>query len=179
MNAELPVRHPGAIPPGEAIPSHYDGCFGCGSKHPASLHIQLQAENGVAVSGSVQITPWMQGAPGLAHGGILAAIMDELLGSLNWLVMTPSVTAKLETEFVTPVAVDSTLLLRAWADRRDGRKLYVRGEARLDTAQQPVAVRASGLFVSVPREHFLRYGRAEDVQRARAEGAWNPSTASP
>lgn len=177
MAVDSLVRHEGAPEAGTPIPSHYDLCFGCGERHPAPLGLQLVAAEGVAVTGTMRVSEAQQGAPGLAHGGILAAVMDELLGSLNWLLMTPSVTARLTTDFVRPVPVGAVLYLSAQAVRLDGRKLTVRGEGRLNAVDGPVAVRAEGLFVQVPREHFARHGRAQEV--AAAERAWNPDVGAP
>ena len=177
MAVDTPVRHPDAPAVGDPILSHYEMCFGCGSAHPAPLGVELTAGQGVSVVGTVLVTENQQGAPGLAHGGVLAAVMDELLGSINWLLMSPSVTARLTTDFVRPVPVGSTLHLSAHAVRVEGRKLTVRGEGRLDAADGPIAVRAEGLFVQVPREHFARHGRAQEV--ASAQRAWNPDVGAP
>ena len=65
-----------------------------------------------------------QGAPGLAHGGLLAAAFDEALGSLQWLLQVPSVTAALETDFLLPVPVGSTVHIDARVVGRAGRKIW-------------------------------------------------------
>ena len=117
------------------------------------------------------VTEHHQGAPGLAHGGLLAAAFDEALGSLNWLLRTPAVTARLETDFVRPVPVDSTLYIHAEVLAVADRKIYTRAQGRLGSVAGPVAVTAAALFVAVGLDHFSRYGRPADVEAAHAAAA--------
>ena len=50
-----------------------------------------------------------------------------------------------------------------------GRKVYTAAIGRLG-AGGPIAVTASGLFIQVPRGHFVEHGRAEEVATAIADG---------
>ena len=79
-SATLPPRHPGAPAPGEEIASHYPRCFGCGLEHLTGLHMQVFATEGLGISAEFEVTDHHQGAPGIAHGGLLAAAFDEALG---------------------------------------------------------------------------------------------------
>lgn len=164
--ATLPPRAANAPAPGEQIPSHYRWCFGCGSDHPTGLHMQLFAGDGLSTYGTFVVTADHQGAPGLAHGGLLTTAMDEVIGSLNWLVGKPAVTAHLECDFRRPVPVGSTLDMVARVDKVAGRRVFMSAEALLDTR---TAVSARGVFVQVPIEHFLTHGNAEQVDVAAQE----------
>jgi len=108
------------------------------------------------------VTEHHQGAPGLAHGGLLAAAFDEALGAVTWLLRVPVVTVQLETEYRQPVAVGSTLHLEAECYAVAGRKIYSRAAGRL-APQGTIAVQARSVFVSVPLEHFREHGRASDI----------------
>jgi acyl-coenzyme A thioesterase PaaI-like protein len=162
----VPSRHPDAPAPGEPVPSHYARCFACGDD-TAGLHLQIIAGDGVNVSAEFTVSERHQGAPGLAHGGLLAAAFDEALGSLQWLLQVPSVTARLETDFVAPVPVGSTVHIEARVVGRAGRKIWSVAEGRLDGPAGPVVVTASALFVVVPLDHFTTNGRAAEVEAAR------------
>jgi acyl-coenzyme A thioesterase PaaI-like protein len=162
----VPTRHADAPAPGEPVPSHYARCFACGDD-TAGLHMQVVAGEGVSVTAEFTVTPRHQGAPGLAHGGLLAAAFDEALGSLQWLLQVPSVTARLETDFLRPVPVGSTVYIEARVVGRDERKIWSVAEGRLDGPDGPVVVTASALFVVVPLEHFADHGRAAEVAAAR------------
>jgi acyl-coenzyme A thioesterase PaaI-like protein len=166
--AELPARHPEAPAPGEPIGSHYHRCFGCGDDHRTGLHMHVSAGDGLSIDAKFTVTEDHQGAPGLAHGGLLTAAFDEALGSLAWLLRKPMVTGRLETEFVRPVPVGTTLYIRATTEKVVGRRIYTRAEGRIGEPSGPVAVRAAAIFVTVPIEHFVKYGRAEDVAAAVA-----------
>ena len=165
-DAVIPQRAPHAPAPGDAIPSHYRWCFGCGSEHPTGLHMSITAGEGLTVSGRFTVTEHHQGAPGLAHGGLLTAALDEILGSLNWLLAGPAVTGRLECDFRRPVPVGSVLHIDAEVVGVKGRKVFTRAIGRLDGPEGQVAVSAAALFVQVPLEHFVHYGSAEHVQRA-------------
>lgn len=143
---------------GTEIASHYANCFGCGADSAGGLHLRAVAGSGVRVSASFTVAEAHQGAPGLAHGGVLAAAFDEALGKLLWLLATPAVTRRLETDFLIPVPVGSVLHIEAWCSGVDGRKIYCEAQGRLGGPQARVAVRAAALFVSVPLEHFSKHG---------------------
>jgi acyl-coenzyme A thioesterase PaaI-like protein len=165
--AQMPQRHPDAVAIGLEIPSHYDRCYGCGSRHPAGLHMRVIAGE-LGVHAVFEVTDVHQGAPGLAHGGLLSTAFDEALGALNWLLMVPAVTARLEVDFRRPVPVGSVLHIDARITGTLGRKVYTQAVGRLGE-DGPVALTASALFLQVPLEHFLDNGRKQDVEAAVAE----------
>jgi len=171
--AIVPPRHPDAAQPGTPIGSHYRHCFGCGSAHPTGLHMLVTAGHGLTLSASFEVGPAHQGAPGLAHGGLLTAAVDEVLGALNWLLLRPAVTARLETNFTRPVPVGSVLDLQARITGVDGRKVYTAAIARLGPGG-PVAVTASALFIRVEIGHFRSHGRPSEVALAIADGDAGP-----
>lgn len=160
----MPTRHPDAVPVGAELPSHYDLCYGCGAAHPAGLHMRVIAGE-LSIHGIFEVTEAHQGAPGLAHGGLLSTAFDEALGALNWLLLKPAVTARLETDFRRPVPVGSVLHIDGRIVGQVGRKVYTRAVGRLGE-DGPVALTASALFLQVPLQHFVENGRGEDVARA-------------
>lgn len=167
----MPQRHPDAPAPGEPIASHYPRCFGCGDEHPTGLHMEIFAGEGLCVAGEFEVTEHHQGAPGLAHGGLLAAAFDEVLGAANWLLRVPAVTARLEVDFKKPVPVGTVLHIDAQITGVDGRKVYTHAVGRLGSAEGPEILTAAALFIQVGLEHFESNGRTEDVERAREERA--------
>jgi acyl-coenzyme A thioesterase PaaI-like protein len=132
-------------------------CFTCGDEHPTGLRLRLVAMDGVAMRGVFTVTEQHMGGPGLAHGGILASAVDEVLGSLAWLLWQPAVTGRLEIDYRQPVPVGSTVVIDAWCTGVDGRKLYGEAVGRLGDENGPEVVRASAIFVVVGVEHFTRH----------------------
>lgn len=169
--ALLPDRHASAPEPGSEIASHYPRCFGCGVDHPTGFHMRVIAGEGLTISAEFEVTEHHQGAPGIAHGGLLAAAFDEALGALNWLLRYPAVTARLETDFKRPVPVGRILHIDGRIVGVEGRKVYTQAVGRLDSGTGDVALTAAALFVQVPLEHFTDHGRPEDVQRTAQERA--------
>lgn len=151
----LPVPHADAPPPGTELPPHYLGCFGCGTLE-GGLRLRFTTGEQMTITSSFVTSAHHQGAPGIAHGGILAAVFDEALGALQVFFGERAVTASLQTEFRRPVRVGSLLHLQSRVDGRQGRKLRVSADARLGTPTGPIAAQASAVFVFVTEEHFVR-----------------------
>lgn len=168
-DAVAPVRHPDAPAPGELLGAHYAHCFGCGSGQPHGLHLQARACEGVRVTAEFTVQPAHQGAPGLAHGGVLATALDETMGSLGWLMQVIAVTGRLETDFLRPVPVDTVLHLDAHVTAVHRRKIYVRAGGRIGGPDGPLAVRADAVFIEVKVEHFTDNGREEEIQAAMSD----------
>lgn len=173
VDAVLPERSSHSPAPGELIPSHYRWCFGCGTDHPTGLHMSITAGEGLTVTGVFTVSEHHQGAPGLAHGGVLSTALDEILGSLNWLLAGPAVTGRLECTFRRPVPVGTDLVVHAEVVGVRGRRVFTQASGRLGSAEGAIAVSATAVFVQVPLQHFLDHGNADQVQAAvqdRADG---------
>jgi len=164
----IPERHPKSPETGSELPSHFKHCFGCGDLHPTGLHLKARVGDGLTITAQFTVTENHQGAPGLAHGGLLSLAFDEALGKLMWLLRAPAVTARLETDFLLPVPIGSTLYISARITGQQGRKVYSEAEGRLNSADGPLAVRAASLFIIVPMKHFLENAPAEYIAAIKA-----------
>jgi acyl-coenzyme A thioesterase PaaI-like protein len=153
--ALIPARHPLAPATGTKVPSHYGHCFGCGELHPTGLHLVARVGEGATITAEFTVTENHQGAPGLAHGGLLSLAFDEALGNLMWLLRSPAVTARLETDFIRPVPLGTTLFITAEITGQVNRKVYSAAIGRLGSPDGEIAVRAAALYVIVPMSHFL------------------------
>lgn len=153
--ALIPSRHPLAPATGTKVPSHYGHCFGCGELHPTGLHLVARVGEGATITAEFTVTENHQGAPGLAHGGLLSLAFDEALGKLMWLLRSPAVTARLETDFIRPVPLGTTLFITAEITGQVNRKVYSAAIGRLGSPDGEIAVRAAALYVIVPMSHFL------------------------
>ena len=164
----IPERHPKSPATGSELPSHFKHCFGCGELHPTGLHLKARVGEGLSITAQFTVTENHQGAPGLAHGGLLSLAFDEALGKLMWLLRAPAVTARLETDFLLPVPIGTTLYMSAHITGVQGRKVYSVSEGRLNSADGPLAVRAASLFIIVPMKHFLENAPAEYISAINA-----------
>lgn len=163
---EPPAIHPDAPEPGTKLSPHYTECFGCGDNQPGGLHMATMIGDDHAIKAKFTVTREHQGAPGLAHGGLLACAFDEALGTAaGQLLRRPAVTARLETDFRQPVPVGSTLYINAKLDGSAGRKVYVSATGHIGADDGPLAVCARALFVIVEFEHFTTHGDADALEK--------------
>jgi acyl-coenzyme A thioesterase PaaI-like protein len=164
--ATIPQRALNAPVMGDSIPSHFRSCFGCGDDHEIGLRMRLHVGKALTSDGTFTVSRHHQGAPGLAHGGLLSAAIDEVLGSLNWLLGEPAVTGRLECEFIKPVPVGSVLHIHAETVGTQRRKVFAVASARLNSESGPVAVQARAIFIQVSVEHFLKNGDRSIIEAA-------------
>lgn len=165
--AARPVAHPDAPAPGEHLGEHHEFCFACGHKVDG-LRLDIVAAEDLAMTCEFEVTTAHQGAPGLVHGGIVAAAFDEMMGALQAYFQEWAVTASLTTDYRAPIPVGATLYMRSRVESREGRKLRHTVEGRLGGPDGRLAAEGYGLFLIVPPEHF-EAGRRQEVDAARSE----------
>ncbi len=137
----------------DVLPPHYPTCMGCGPDAPESHQLQERREGDEVVAEHV-FEERHSGAPGIAHGGAVATVVDDVLGYLLYVVKAPGVTRRLEVDYLKPVLTGVPYLVRGRLDRRDGRKLWVSCECT--DPDGVMAFRATGLFVVVDVSHFAQ-----------------------
>lgn len=105
-----------------------------------------------ALVGRVWFGPDAQGPPGHAHGGSMAAVLDEAMGAGAWLAGHTVVAARIGVSFRVMLPLGTIALVETWVDAVDGRKVSTRG--RLSTEDGTVFAESNGLFVSIALEKF-------------------------
>lgn len=81
------------------------------------------------ITGTVTFGAFFLGGGGAAHGGAILNILDEVLGvQASAGGRKPARTAYLKTDFRSIVPIETPIRLRAWFEREDGRKRYLRAE---------------------------------------------------
>lgn len=84
--------------------------------------------------------------PNLLHGGYQAFLLDHLFADC----CHPAVTAELKVSYSRPIPPDSTLLLKVWPTKANGRKIYMSGSITPITQcqdKETPAVMAEALFI--------------------------------
>lgn len=137
------------------LPGHTADCFGCGDQNVAGLHLQVWRVRNTIYT-DVVFDERHIGGPGLAHGGVIAAACDELLGFTVWLIGAPAVTRALTIEYLAPTRLHETYRIAAKIAEHKGRAVHVVAEGR--TAGEAPSFTAKGVYVKVPLEHFENYG---------------------
>ena len=95
-----------------------------------------------------------EGPPSFVHGGWIACAFDEVLGIANIASGKPGMTARLTVHYRTPTPLFRELVLRAWVDRVEGRRVMSRAEM-YDGAT--LTAEAEGVFVQPRPEVAEQY----------------------
>jgi len=153
------------------VPPHHDpSCWGCGENAVGLALPVPEAEGLEEYEAYLAFDERHQGGPGLVHGGLVAAALDEACGLLATWYRFPTVTARILVRYRRPVPINTELLLAAELEWARGRRIHVRG--RLTDGDENLA-EARAAFLHVPLEHFL----ATPEGQAAAE-AWRRRLAS-
>lgn len=148
-------------------------CFACGTLNANGLGLVLHLEPERCWT-EVELERRFEGWDGIAHGGIIATILDEvmawsLVASDNW-----GVTARLAVEFRQPLPVGSRARAEGWITH--ARRRVVDTAARIvDIASGTELATATGVYVAADaaRKRALqdRYGfRRLDPEEAGVRG---------
>jgi acyl-coenzyme A thioesterase PaaI-like protein len=131
---------------GPGDPFHH--CFGCGPAHPNGLRVRcFKAAEGVV--SPILIPRQYDGPPGAAHGGIVAAYLDEVLAAAAVRATgRVAVTGELTVRYVKPVPTEAPLLGRGRLIADRGRYVDVEGELEEFGTERLVAT-ARGRFFPV------------------------------
>ena len=140
-----------------ALPTdRFHHCFGCGMGHPTGLRVRCFDAPDDEAAPSAVVSPIVvpheyEGPPGAAHGGIVAAYLDEVLGgAVARATGKASVTGELTVRYVKPVPTETPLLGRGWLVAYVGP--YVDVEGHLERFSDGVLLaRARGRFFPVSR----------------------------
>jgi acyl-coenzyme A thioesterase PaaI-like protein len=147
MNRDLFVVPP---PEGGVRGSHFTDCIVTGPANPMGVAAQIRREGDDAVL-RCTLGDAFEGAPGRAHGGVVAALFDEVMGFVLSITCTPAFTGRLTVTYRAPVPIGVPLEFRARLTGRDGRKLLMAGEGRQGDT---LLAQAEALFVAVDPERF-------------------------
>lgn len=141
-----------APPDGGAL-QHFAECFVSGPANPMGVAIRVRREGDEAVA-ETRLGPAFEGAPKRAHGGITAAIFDDVMGYVLALDRTPAYTGRLQVNYRAPVPIGEPLEIRAGLRQREGRKIVVGARMRLLDGDGEIISDAEGLFVAIPPERL-------------------------
>jgi acyl-coenzyme A thioesterase PaaI-like protein len=105
-----------------------------------------------ALVGKAWFGPKAEGPPGYAHGGALAALIDEITGGAAWLAGHPVVAARLVVNFRRRLPLGEVTRFSAWVSAVDGRKVTASAKVVSDEGDAVYAEGENLLVVLDPRE---------------------------
>jgi acyl-coenzyme A thioesterase PaaI-like protein len=128
------------------------GCFGCGHLNPHGLRLDFyRTADGEGLWTPFTPAPEHEGFAGVVHGGIVTAVLDEVMGWAVFVRDIWAVTGRIEVQFRRPVEIGMRTRAsgRVVADR--GRLLDIAAELRRD-GDDVLLADATATFVRVPEE---------------------------
>jgi uncharacterized protein (TIGR00369 family) len=129
-------------------PNPANKCFGCGGDNEAGMKLAFaQDMERRRIVGRFVLGQRYQGSSGMAHGGVIALLLDEAMGKLNRFRDVTAVTAELHVEYLKPVDVEKEILVEAFEAEQKGRNLFYVGEVRNEAGQ--LLARGKGRFVTI------------------------------
>jgi acyl-coenzyme A thioesterase PaaI-like protein len=127
-------------------------CFACGLKNPVGLHLRFVDDGVDEVRAEYTAPAHFQGYPGVVHGGIVTALLDEVAGRTP-MIADPDhfmMTVKLEVRFRQPVPVETPLTITGRMLKQRGRLATARSELHLPDGR--LAAEAEVMLADVPSE---------------------------
>jgi acyl-coenzyme A thioesterase PaaI-like protein len=131
---------------------HIDQCFGCGSQNPYALGITLETLPAGAV-GRATFDDRHQGAPGLVHGGLLAALLDETMGAVPFGGRVTRVTAEMTVRYRKPTPIGTALVCRATLGEVSDRRFAVGAVITAADGPDDVLAEAEAVYVLLGKRH--------------------------
>jgi uncharacterized protein (TIGR00369 family) len=146
--------------PGTTFEFSPHNCFACGTLNTHGMQLEIHIEEGRSWT-ELRLDKRFEGWEGIAHGGILCTILDEvmawsLVGADNW-----GVTARLAVDFKRPVPVGRTIRAEGWVTELR-RRLVTTAGSIVDVVDGTLLASADALYVAATqerkRELQARYG---------------------
>ncbi len=123
-------------------------CFGCGGANPRGMLLTFEQDDAAQrIRGKFRLGAEYQGGPGFIHGGIIATVLDEVMGKVCRFREVRAVTAELNIEYLKPVPVDADLVVEGHEVEMKGRNLFLAGDIRDGSGK--VLARGKGRFVII------------------------------
>lgn len=129
----------------------YDACYVCGQSHPRGLRLRFFAGAFGQVHALFRPDHTQTGYEDIVHGGVISALLDELLG---WPIALQTgrmcVTGELTVRFLKPVFAGCVYLATACPGTERGK--YWEGQGDLRDEQGKVYVKATGKYFLLSAE---------------------------
>ena len=145
-----------------------DMCFVCGRKNPVGLYMAFYDNGEDEVHSEYTVPERYQSYPGMVHGGVLAAMLDEVVARVS-MIGDPHhfmMSVKLQVLYRQPVPVETPIRVVGRIIRLRGR--LGKAEGRIILPDESVACESQMTLADIPAElmtdtHFALLGWAVDA----------------
>lgn len=130
-------------------------CLVCGVQNPIGLRVRFYDDGPNRVVAYFQPKEEHQGFPGVLHGGITSALLDETIGRVLTSNNVWAMTTELQVRFLKQIPLDQPLTVVGELVRLRSRMMEGRGEVRL--ADGSVAATGQAKYILLSEEQTERF----------------------
>ena len=130
-------------------------CFLCGLENPLGLHLAFYEDDDNRVIARYVQRDEHQGYPGVLHGGITCALLDETIGRTLVRQDIWAMTVQIDVRFRKPVPLGEEITVIGEMVRLRSRTMEGKGEIRL--ADGSIAATAAAKYVRLPDAEIARF----------------------
>jgi acyl-coenzyme A thioesterase PaaI-like protein len=160
------VSEPTATAPTRQRVGRFDfaahACFACGQLNVHGLRLELHAQ-GDRCWTELAVPATFQGWEGITHGGVVSAILDEVMA---WSLIGADrlgFTARLEVDFKRPVPVGRPIRAEGWVEDRRRRRFDTRAELR-DLGTGKLLAEARAIYIGAPLDQEAAMRERYDIR---------------
>lgn len=107
--------------------------------------------------GKVWFGPGAEGPPEHAHGGSMAAVLDEAMGGAVWMDGHLALAAQVTIRYRSMLPLGTVAVVEAWVSGTQGRKVHARGRL-LDQNGRPFC-ESEGIYVELSEQRIEELAR--------------------
>ena len=115
-----------------------------GLRNPIAVPLEIRKDPDGHSTAEFTLGAVYEGPPGCVHGGVLALLLDQVLGESAAAGGSPGMTGTLTLRYLRPTPLGDCSI-EAWVDRVEGVKTVVKGEFRRADGKPTVEV--EGVFI--------------------------------
>jgi acyl-coenzyme A thioesterase PaaI-like protein len=129
-----------------------------GLRNPIAVPLDIRKDDDGHARASFTLGAVYEGPPGCVHGGVLALLLDQVLGECAAASGSPGMTGTLTLRYLRPTPLGDCSI-DAWVDRVEGVKTFVHGEFRRADGKPTVDVEGIFILPKWAREALAEEGR--------------------
>jgi uncharacterized protein (TIGR00369 family) len=103
-------------------------CFVCSKSNPKGIHLDIECEGPDEAIARFVLDREYEGYPGIIHGGVIAAIIDDVMGNIEFRKGYIAYTVELNIKYIKKCLVKEPLIARGMVKNFSHRIIETQGE---------------------------------------------------
>lgn len=122
--------------------------FGCGEDNERGLGLVLKFDSDTLTAfGEYTAGQDLEGPPNIIHAGILAAILDQTMITVNKYLEMVALTGEITVRYLQPAFINENLYIRGWHVKKN--KRVIENRAEIENEMGKIVARAKGKYLEV------------------------------